>query len=117
MGSSGVLALPNQSRASGSISFLLGHHCLLLLSFLLNWDLLHGDGLLPQSSELSSSPSPNPLLDLVSLGGVTRVRRSLPSGQDTSGQHAVQNVVGQVSRVVCHSVAYTGVQPGPVTSC
>ena len=45
------------------------------------------------------------------------MRRSLSSRKDNPGQHAVQDVVGQVSRIVCHSVADTGVQPRPVTSC
>ena len=45
------------------------------------------------------------------------MRRSLPSRQDNPGQHAVQDVIGQVSRVVGHLPAYTGVQPRPVTSC
>ena len=43
--------------------------------------------------------------------------RSLPSRQDDPGKHAVQYVVGQVSRVVSHSIAHTGIQPRPVTPC
>ena len=42
--------------------------------------------------------------------------RSLASRQDNPGKHAVQDMVGQVIRVVRHSIADTGVQPCPVTS-